>query len=63
MSEKRRKRGRPPKPMPEQIPDTPEAIARACMQGPPKPDWTTWSQAVKRACSGTMTTRPRRWLG
>jgi hypothetical protein len=39
MSEKRRKRGRPPKPMPEQIPDTPEAIARACMQGPPKPDW------------------------
>jgi len=25
--------------MPERIPDTPEAIALACMQGPPKTDW------------------------
>ena len=25
--------------MPEQIPDTPENIARAIMQGPPKKDW------------------------
>jgi len=30
-------RGRPPKlVMPEPIPDTPERIALACMQGPPK---------------------------
>ena len=32
-----RPRGRPVKnQMPKQIPDTPENIARACMQGPPK---------------------------
>ena len=35
-----KKRGRPPElVMPEPIPDTPENIARACMQGPPKKDW------------------------
>ena len=28
--------GRPARPMPELIPDTPENIAKACMQGPPK---------------------------
>ncbi len=38
--QQRRKRGRPPElKMPEPIPDTPENIARACMQGPPKRDW------------------------
>ncbi len=33
--------GRPARPMPELIPDMPEAIARACMAGPPKKpkDW------------------------
>ena len=31
-----RKTGRPAKAMPEPIPDTPENIALACMQGPPK---------------------------
>lgn len=25
--------------LPEPIPDTPENIARACMQGPPKKEW------------------------
>ncbi len=35
----RNKSGRPAKPMPELIPDTPENIAKACMQGPPKKDW------------------------
>lgn len=25
--------------MPERIPDTPEDVARAIMQGPPKRDW------------------------
>ena len=34
------KRGRPPiYVMPEPIPDTPENIARACMQGQPAKDW------------------------
>lgn len=35
----RNKGGRPAKPMPELIPDTPENIAKACMQGPPKKEW------------------------
>ena len=36
----KRPRGRPPVyPMPEPIPDTPENIARAIMQGPPKAEW------------------------
>ena len=35
MSEKKR-RGRPPKPMPELIPDTPENVARAILSTPPK---------------------------
>ena len=35
-----RKRGRPPvRVMPPPIPDTPENVARAIMQGPPKKDW------------------------
>ena len=33
-------RGRPVKNQkPESIPDTPENVARACMQGPPKKNW------------------------
>ena len=40
MPKSKRKRGRPPElKMPEPLPDTPEAIALACMQGPPKRDW------------------------
>ncbi len=37
----KRKVGRPPKPMPELIPDTPENIARALFRTPPKKehDW------------------------
>ena len=35
----RNKGGRPAKPMPELIPDTPENIVKACMQGPPKKNW------------------------
>ena len=31
--------GRPARPMPELIPDTPENIARAAMMGPPKKQW------------------------
>lgn len=33
------KRNRSRRVMPEKIPDSPEEIARACMQGPPKKDW------------------------
>ena len=37
---RKRKRGRPPvKVMLPPILDTPENIALACMQGPPKQDW------------------------
>ena len=37
---RKRSPGRPPLlVIPDPIPDTPEAIARACMQGPPKEDW------------------------
>ena len=40
MPKPKRKRGRPRElKMPEPILDTPEAIARACMQGPPKREW------------------------
>ena len=38
--ERKPKRGRPRiYVMPEPIPDTPENIARACMQGPPAKKW------------------------
>ena len=38
--ENKRPRGRPVKnEMPEPIPDTPENIAWAAMQGPPKKEW------------------------
>ena len=41
-------RGRPVKnTMPEPIPDTPESVARACMQGPPKKDWDYLKKPVK----------------
>ena len=33
------KGGRPSRPLPELIPDTPENVARACMQGPSKKEW------------------------
>lgn len=32
----KRKAGRPPNPMPEQIPDTPENVAKAVLNTPPK---------------------------
>lgn len=39
-SEPKPKRGRPVEnEMPEPIPDTPENVARAGMQGPPKKEW------------------------
>ena len=31
--------GRPPRPMPDLIPDTPENVARAILAGPPKKKW------------------------
>ena len=37
----KRKRGRPANPMPENIPDTPESVARALLFSPPK-DGDEW---------------------
>ena len=39
--QQRRKVGRPPKPMPDPIPDTPENVARALLTSPPRrpDDW------------------------
>ena len=39
MADPPRKRGRPPKPMPERIPDTPENVMRAIIATPPDKDW------------------------
>ena len=36
MTESKKPRGRPPRPMPEPIPDTPENIARIILNTPPK---------------------------
>ena len=36
MPRKKRPRGRPPLPMPERIPDTPENVAKAVLNTPPK---------------------------
>ena len=33
--------------LPEPIPDTPENIARACMQGPPKKEWRFLKERVE----------------
>jgi len=45
----KRKHGRPQVlPQPDPIPDTPENIARAIMQGPPKPDWDFEREAQRR---------------
>ena len=42
-------RGRPVKnTMPEQIPDSPENIARSIMRGPPKKDWDYLKAAKAR---------------
>ena len=39
MSKSKKRRGRPPKPMPAQIPDTPENVARILMTTPPPETW------------------------
>ena len=45
----RQARGRPiEKPMPVAIPDTPENVARAIMQGPPKKEWEYLKAAKKK---------------
>ena len=46
---KEKPRGRPPLPMPEPIPDTPENIARAIMRRPPKRDWDYLKRASRDA--------------
>ncbi len=48
MTEEKKPRGRPvEKTMPPPIPDTPENIARACMQGPPKKEWAFLKKSAK----------------
>ncbi len=39
MEEKKRKRGRPSRPMPERIEATPEEIAEVVLGQPPKSEW------------------------
>ena len=34
-----KRRGRPPLPIPERIPDTPENVMRAIIKTPPDKDW------------------------
>ena len=50
--EQKPKRGRPPLPMPEPIPDTPENIARAIMRRPPKRDWDYLKRFGREAAEG-----------
>ena len=38
-SNEKRGRGRPPRPLPERIPATPEQLARVLVTTPPKMDW------------------------
>ena len=50
MPRPKKPRGRPPKhPMPEPIPDTPENVARAVLNTPPKKreDWETSSSGPR----------------
>ena len=48
MTEHKPPRGRPTeKTLPPPIPDTPENIARACMQGPPKKQWDFQKKSAK----------------
>ena len=49
----KRKRGRPPKPMPEPIPDTPERIAWAIMQVPPRTEWILRIRPLTAPPAGT----------
>ena len=51
MTEGKKPRGRPPRPMPEPIPDTPENIARAIMRRPPKRDWDYLKQYERDAAA------------
>lgn len=47
-NENKRPKGRPvEKQLPPPIPDTPENIAFACMQGPPKKEWDFLKKASK----------------
>ena len=50
MEGKKAKRGRPPNPMPEKIPDTPENIANSLMSSPPKSkeDWAYLKNTASR---------------
>ena len=46
-TESKRPRGRPPKPMPEPIPDDPENVARALLTTPPPDRWDYLEKEAK----------------
>ena len=49
------KRGRPvSRTMPDPIPDTPESIALAIMQGPSKDEWRYLAGRGKSPCEGVV---------
>ena len=51
MPRKKKDRGRPPKhPMLEQIPDTPENVARAIMTTPPPQKWKYLEDQREKSC-------------
>lgn len=49
MAKPKKRRGRPPKPMPERIPDTPENLARIIMTTPPPESWDYLKDEAKQA--------------
>ena len=54
----KRKRGRPAKPMPDAIPDTPENIAKALLFSPPK-DGDGWEYLKGSEVSGAQGPREK----
>ena len=59
----KKRRGRPPLPMPEPLPDgvTPEELARAIMQGPPKKRWRYLDEHNART-AGAQGEQAMTWL-
>lgn len=59
MSKPKNRRGRPPKPMPERIPDTPENLARIIMRAPPPESWDYLNAELPEAQPMAVTDRDR----
>ena len=58
MSKRKRGRGRPAKPMPDAIPDTPENVARALLFSPPK-EGDEWEYLKGSEISGAQGPREK----